>query len=273
MSKNAAKVAQTKDTNAAEKKLAKAGITKPKHVPKVTPEGEIDTDTNPVVQSGFSAFNQVIPPTTKESKVNGTTTDVGAQIAQAQANKEAAAKAKMEAKAAKNAAAAEKKAAAEAAKLAKKSDSAEAKAAREIKKAEAKAAREAKAAEAKAAGKGYVGSMLALADRVKQGLYVKSATGQLRSTDELAVALDNVPPHNVVALGMAIFAEPNKYAALNVGQQSMNYRNRIRGAIRKGGENAPTLASVVEYVKVHGLDTGPIVVVKAKKAEAEAETV
>jgi len=98
----------------------------------------------------------------------------------------------------------------------------------------AKAERAARLAELKD-GKGYVGSMLALADKVKAGEYVKGLTGQLRSNDELAQALDGVLPGGVVKLGVHVLnLESNPYSHLNVGQQSMNLRNKIRGAITKG---------------------------------------
>ncbi len=95
----------------------------------------------------------------------------------------------------------------------------------------AKADRAAKLAEL-AEGKGYTGSMLALAEKVKSGEYVKSATGQLRSNDALAVLLDTVPPSGVIKLAKALEL-PGEYSHLNVGQQSMNYRNRMRGALKK----------------------------------------
>lgn len=80
----------------------------------------------------------------------------------------------------------------------------------------------------------YTGTMLALAERVRSGAYVKSMTGQLRSNDELAQALDAVPPSNVVKLAMEVLGvDVNPYEHLNIGQQSMNFRNKLRGAIRK----------------------------------------
>lgn len=234
----------------AEKAAAAKGITKPKHKPRVATEQQCETastegvDTAPdtVVKSGFSVFNQSQKESTVEQAV------VNKPLTQEE--REAAAAAKIAAKEAKNAAAAAAKAEREAAAAAKKAE------------------REARAAELVAAGRTYTGSMIVLADRVKQGMYVKSATGQLRSTDDLAVALDAVPAENVVKLGVMLFEEVNKYASLNIGQQSMNYRNRMRGAIKKG---TFTLARVTELVAEHGLATALAEAEAKAKAKAEKE--
>ena len=248
----------------ATKKAAAKGITHPKHKPAVAeaqqPNAEagesegVDSVDSSVVHSGFSVFNQPL----KEPAMTEATIPT---LPQAQLDKEAAAKAKIEAKAAKLAAAAEAKAKREA-------EAAEKKAAREAKAQETAAEREARIAALKESGKNYVGSMLALADRVKQGLYVKSATGQLRSTDALAEALDAVPPENVVKLGTMLFAEENKYTTLNIGQQSMNYRNRMRGAIKKG---TFSLADITAKVEEHGFATAHAELEAKAKAKAERE--
>lgn len=107
----------------------------------------------------------------------------------------------------------------------------------------------------------YVGSMLALADRVKQGVYVKGVTGQLRSNDELAQILDGVTPNGVIQTAKAVLElDVNPYAHLNVGQQSMNLRNKLRGAIRKG---TVTLDAVRDYVATNDLDCSVSIVEKA----------
>jgi len=95
--------------------------------------------------------------------------------------------------------------------------------------------------------KKYHGPMLALADRVKQGAYVKGATGQLRSTNELAEVLDAVPVDNVIRLAKIVLELPeNPYTNLNSGQQSMNLRNRMRGAIKKGTLALDTVRECIE---------------------------
>lgn len=93
----------------------------------------------------------------------------------------------------------------------------------------------------------YVGSMLALADRVKQGVYVKGATGQLRSTNELAEALDAVPVANVIQLAKIVLGlDANPYTHLNSGQQSMNLRNKMRGAIKAGTLTIDAIRGCIE---------------------------
>jgi hypothetical protein len=168
---------------------------------------------------------------------------------------EAAAKAKAEAKAA--------------AKLAKDAANSEKVAARK-QAAEAKAAERAeRIAVLQADGKKYVGSMLVLADRVKSGAYVKGTTGQLRSNDELAIALDGVGPNGVIQLAKFVLGmEENPYTKLNIGQQSMNFRNRMRGALKKG---TLTMDSVKEAIATLDIDGTEVIRAKAQaKADAKA---
>jgi len=180
--------------------------------------------------------------------------------------KAAEAQARIAAKAAKQEAAAKAKAEREAAKAEKEA----LKGATAEQRAAAKAAREARMAELAASGRKYVGSMLALSDRVKEGQYVKSATGQLRSNDELAIALDGVTPNGVIQTAKAVLTlEANPYSHLNVGQQSMNLRNKMRGAIRKG---LLSIEAVRDYVKANDLDVSADVKAKAEaKAARQAE--
>ena len=114
----------------------------------------------------------------------------------------------------------------------------------------------------------YLGTMLALADRVKEGFYIKGVTGQLRSNDELAQILDGVTPNGVIQTAKSVLAlDANPYSHLNVGQQSMNLRNKLRGAVRKG---TITLDVVREYVGTNDLDCSVSIV---EKAAAKAERV
>ncbi len=160
--------------------------------------------------------------------------------------KAAAALEKIAAKKARLEAAAAKKAEREAAKAVKVTATVEERAAK-------KAEREARLAALVGDGKKYVGSMLALADRVKQGVYVKSATGQLRSTNELAEVLDAVPVDNVFRLAKIVLGlDENPYINLNTGQQSMNLRNRMRGALKKG---TITMDFIKQTIAEEGLDT------------------
>jgi len=133
-----------------------------------------------------------------------------------------------------------------------------------------KAEREARIAALAADGKNYTGSMLALADRVKQGVYVVGATGQLRSNDELAQALDGVSATDVIRVGLDVLKiEDNPYTALNVGQQSMNLRNRMRGAIKK---ETLTIAAITDYIVRNKITVTPAVSAE-EKAAAKAEKV
>lgn len=306
MAKNGAAIAKAKEVKEAAKKVATTKVAPYKH--KSTGQdvthaaaGEEGVDSTPrgVVHSGsdHQPAHQENPMSKSQTKrataqtettnTEATTgaTDVGRgvsvdstagadKVETKQDKDAAAAKAKIAEKEVKQAEAAKKKAEREAATAAKKEEAAKTKAEREAKAAENKAAREARAAELEAAGRKYTGSMLALSDRVKAGVYVKSTTGQLRSTDAVAEAFDAVPPQNVVKLGTLLFNEPNKYAALNIGQQSMNYRNRLRGAIRAGAEvNGVkiTLDLIKEKIAELGLDTGRAEAEAKAKARAERE--
>jgi colicin import membrane protein len=305
MTKATAK-ATTTELKAATKKAAAKGLVPFKHVPdprgthaekyftdegidKIAADSGSGVDSPPVgaVQSGFSVFNQ--PSSTPETTLKEnlmtkakspvtetpTQTEQDADAVKAKIDKMAE-KLKAQIKQDADADAVKAKMAEKAAKLEAQTKAREQAALDKKAKADARATKanetkeqhDARIAELKASGKTYTGSMLALADRVKQGVYVKSATGQLRSTDALAVAMDEVPPENAVKLGMALFEEPNKYAALNIGQQSMNYRNRMRGAIKAG---KLTLETIVETIKANSLaiDTKAEREAKAKAAEAK----
>lgn len=225
----------------------------------------IDTPKASEVQSGFSIFNQTPPKDTmmtdkdaaKAATAAMTTEERKAAIAAAKTERETVKAANAEAKAQLIA----EKAAAKAAKT-------EAKAAAVAAKAEARAAAKAER-EARLAEMGPQGKMAAL--RHAKATYVKSATGLLRSNDELAQALDAVPATNVVPLALQLLQlEENPYARLNVGQQSMNLRNRLRGALKKG---IVTIAAI-EQARDAGGYAIPAEQIAAKaiaKAEREAK--
>jgi colicin import membrane protein len=221
----------------------------------------VNTTTQPdgTVVEGKHEFNPVIKSDAqllKEDQERRAAEATAAKEKKA-ADKAAADQAKADAKAKKEA---DKKAAAEA----KTKESAEKKAAREAASAERKE-RLAAAAE----GKNYTGSMVALADRVKQGAYVKGTNGQLRSDDELARALDGVSVTDVIRIGLDLLKlEDNPYSALNVGQQSMNLRNRLRGAIKK---DVVKIADIAEYITRNGIHVVTAEAVAKAKAEREAK--
>lgn len=139
---------------------------------------------------------------------------------------------------------------------------AEATAAKEAKAKAIADAKEAKAALATAAKEArvprertYDGPMKALADASTR--YTKGENGQLNNGDELAQTLGKVPAAQVVGVVLQTLGlGENPYAHLNYGQQSMNLRNKLRGAIRKNlnlaaeGEEAVhvTLDRVAQFV-------------------------
>lgn len=292
VTKNVAATTKAKEVKAAAKKVTTTKVAPYKHnssgqdmtvsgtdtgrMHAASEEG-VDSTPSGVVHSGsdhqpghqentMSKFAPKTTTTTTEAPATTTTTTTEAPKVTKQEADAAAAKAKIDEKAAKKAEADKKKSEREAAAAEKKAAAEKNKAERDAKAAENKAARDARIAELAAAGKKYTGTMLALSDRVKAGVYVKSTTGQLRSTDDIAEAFDAVPPQNVVKLGTLLFNEPNKYAALNIGQQSMNYRNRLRGAVRAGAEfngEKITVDLIKAKIAELGLDTG--------RAEAEAK--
>ena len=226
----------------------------------------VDRTPGGVVKSVLSSTNQPSKGTDMTAK---TTTEMSAE------DKALMAKAKAEQKAKDDAAKAEAKKAKEAEKAAKAEAAAkakeEAKAKREAERA-AKAAEREQAQAAALAGtdRKYTGTMLALAERVKQGTYVKGALGQLRSNDDIAQALDQVKPADVVKLAKLVLQpESDPYAHLNMGQQSMNWRNRLRGAARKGLEVGPEGAKVkvtLDLIKQIRDDNGLVTEPPAPKA-------
>lgn len=84
----------------------------------------------------------------------------------------------------------------------------------------------------------YCDSMLVLREAAKR--YVKLANGNPCNGDELATVLGGLPREHIVKiLGAVLFTagvtdSMNPYHYLNPGQQSMNLRNKARGAIKNG---------------------------------------
>jgi len=110
------------------------------------------------------------------------------------------------------------------------------------------------ALEAEAAAKpvteGYDGPMLALRQRAKLGLYTKAANGQLCCADQLATALGVLPPEGVIqACLLALNLPTNPYTKLNIGQQSMNLRNKLRHALKSGVFGFGVVTEAVEDVQ------------------------
>lgn len=94
-----------------------------------------------------------------------------------------------------------------------------------------------------------IGPMRGLRERLKAGAYQKMPNGQPANGDEVATALGNLEPLEVVkALMIAFDHTTNIYGHLNVGQQSMNYRNKFRGALKRGELGMGVLREAVEVV-------------------------
>ena len=227
---------------------------------------QIDGSAAPVFQSGFSIFNQTQPKESMMSKTDAEKLTVTKEEREAQAAarkeaKESAALAKAEAKAEKDAARLAKSESLAADKMTKAAARAE--------RSEAlKAQREARAAELAESGATYAGSMLALRDAKKT--YVRSATGQLRSTDPIAEVLDAVPSVNVVKLAMIALELPeNPYSRLNVGQQSMNLRNKLRFAVRTAKITIDRIAAIRDENEL-AIPAAELEAKAAKKAEYHA---
>lgn len=96
---------------------------------------------------------------------------------------------------------------------------------------------------------GYVGPMLALRSRSKAGAYTKAANGQLCCADDVASILGALQPHDVIRACVIAMALPsNPYTHLNIGQQSMNLRNKLRGCLKRGEFGMGVLREAVEAV-------------------------
>lgn len=96
---------------------------------------------------------------------------------------------------------------------------------------------------------GYQGPMRSLRDRLKAGAYTKMANGQPANGDEVAQALGSLEPVEVIKACMVAMDLPaNPYAHLNVGQQSMNLRNKMRGQLKRGEIGMGVVREAVEVV-------------------------
>jgi len=213
----------------------------------------VDSTSDPVVKSGYSVFQQEVQAVTDHSDQKAI------KAAEREAAKAAREAAKAAREAAKAAAAAEKQVKAEA-----RASAQAAKESEKLVKAQARAdARAAKEAAVAAQSGVYAGSMLALRDARTR--YVKAMNGRLRSTDDIATIFDAVEPKDVVAIALeALQLGANPYTRLNIGQQSMNLRNRLRGALKKGIVTLDAIRQIRD-------DGGYTNTVETRLAEAQAK--
>lgn len=99
----------------------------------------------------------------------------------------------------------------------------------------------------------YTGPMLALRDRVAAKAYVTASNGNPCCADDLAAACGIHKPVDVVrGLIIALKLEGNPYLHLNIGQQSMNLRNKARGALKNGLLTMAEVLTALEQFEVVG---------------------
>jgi len=97
---------------------------------------------------------------------------------------------------------------------------------------------------------GYTGPMLALRERLQQGAYQKAPNGQPCCGDPIAIALGVLTPAQVIrACIIAMNLPGNPYVHLNIGQQSMNLRNKLRGCMKRGEFGHGVLVEAIEVVQ------------------------
>ncbi len=95
----------------------------------------------------------------------------------------------------------------------------------------------------------YHGPMLALRERAKRGVYTRALNGQPSCGDEIAKILGALKPEQVIRVCLvALNYNVNPYAHLNNGQQSMNLRNKLRGAIKKGEFGMGVVYEAIEEI-------------------------
>lgn len=92
----------------------------------------------------------------------------------------------------------------------------------------------------------YHGPMLALRQRLAG--YQKAANGQPCNGDDVAQILGELAPAEVIAACLIALDIENPYLHLNIGQQSMSLRNKLRGQLKKGNIGMGVLREAVEVV-------------------------
>lgn len=97
---------------------------------------------------------------------------------------------------------------------------------------------------------GYQGSMIRLRERLAEGAYQKAPNGQPCCGDRVATLLGTLQPLQVIRACIIAMALPsNPYSHLNVGQQSMNLRNKLRGCFKREEFGFGVLVEAVEDVR------------------------
>ena len=97
---------------------------------------------------------------------------------------------------------------------------------------------------------GYQGSMIRLRERMAEGAYQKAVNGQPCCGDRVATLLGSLAPAQVIRACIVAMALPaNPYSHLNVGQQSMNLRNKLRGCFKREEFGFGVLVEAVEQIQ------------------------
>lgn len=95
----------------------------------------------------------------------------------------------------------------------------------------------------------YTGPMLKLRERLKAGKYAKAPNGQPCCGDLIATAFGTLKPEQTIAACViALGCGHNPYGHLNIGQQSMNLRNRVRNAYKRGEFGFGVVREAIEEV-------------------------
>lgn len=96
---------------------------------------------------------------------------------------------------------------------------------------------------------GYQGPMLRLRERLAEGAYSKAVNGNPCCGDMVAIKLGTLKPAQVIrACLIAMNLPANPYTHLNIGQQSMNLRNKLRGCLKREEFGFGVVAEAVEQV-------------------------
>lgn len=119
---------------------------------------------------------------------------------------------------------------------------------------------------------GYQGSMIRLRERLAEGAYQKAPNGQPCCGDQVATLLGTLAPAQVIRACIIAMALPaNPYNHLNVGQQSMNLRNKLRGCFKREEFGLGVLVEAVEEVREHDKAISlAVAATQAAKYEAQA---
>jgi hypothetical protein len=105
------------------------------------------------------------------------------------------------------------------------------------------------------ADEGYAGPMLRLRERLAEGAYSKAANGNPCCGDIVAAKLGTLKPAQVIrACIIAMNLPTNPYIHLNIGQQSMNLRNKLRGCLKREEFGFGVVVEAVEEVEAQSVN-------------------